>query len=90
MFLNSELDPLQRKKFFMYSFTHTSVPFPKCSVKLYMVPFKLFPGLHISRSCAMAKSLVFGGEHSENQLISDVLGPTKSHRYTCAFKKPSL
>ncbi|XP_073032745.1 uncharacterized protein [Primulina eburnea] len=81
MFLNSELDPLQRQKVFVYSFTHTSVPFPKSSVKLYMVPFKLFPGLRMSRSCAMDKSLVFGEEHPKNLLIYGVLGPTKSQRF---------
>ncbi|XP_073125999.1 uncharacterized protein [Henckelia pumila] len=81
IYLNSDLDQLQRQKIFMYSFTRTSIAIPKCGVKLYMVPFKLFSGLRISRSCAMAKSLVFGGEHSEKQLISGALGTTKSQRF---------
>ncbi|KZV46055.1 nephrocystin-3 [Dorcoceras hygrometricum] len=78
---NSELDELKRQKVFMCSFTHTSIPFPKCSGKLYMVPFKMFAGQSISRSCAIPKSLVFGDEHYGKQLTSCVSGPTNIQRF---------
>ncbi|KAG8381126.1 hypothetical protein BUALT_Bualt06G0090000 [Buddleja alternifolia] len=78
MYLKTPLDHLQLQKVFMYSCNTISVPSPKCSLKLYIVPLKSVSGQRSVRSFSTASSLGINGEHLERHAALGVLGPTNS------------
>ncbi|KAK4384835.1 hypothetical protein Sango_2607500 [Sesamum angolense] len=71
---------LQLQKVFVPSCAQIIVPFPKCSRKLYMVPFNRFSGRRGLRSFAVDSSLGVAGKHPESNVSSCVLGPNNFQR----------
>lgn len=68
---NTQLGHLQLQKLSVCACGRTSVPFPKHSRRLYVVPLNPFGEI--------------GGKHSQRHVISGVLGPAVSQRYKVYF-----
>ncbi|KAK6135326.1 hypothetical protein DH2020_030914 [Rehmannia glutinosa] len=75
MYLKPQSDHLQLRKLFVCSCTQLRVPFPKCSVRLYMVSFNPFYGRRGLRSFSVDSSSGVGGKHPERHVTSGVFGP---------------
>ncbi|KAL2226944.1 UNVERIFIED_CONTAM: hypothetical protein Sindi_2053100 [Sesamum indicum] len=73
-------DSLQLQEVFVPSCAQIIVPFPKCRLKLYMVPFNRFSGRHGLRSFAVDSLLRVAGKHPETDVSSGVLGPNNCQR----------
>ncbi|PIN27102.1 Kinesin light chain [Handroanthus impetiginosus] len=80
VYLKTQMDHLQFQKMFICSCAQISVPFPKCSRKLYMVPFNPSCGRRGVRSFAVDSSLEVGRRHPGRQGTSGVQGPNASQR----------
>lgn len=81
MCLKTRLDHLKLQKLFMCSCAQMSVGFPRCSLKLYMVPINPFYRRSHARSCAWGGSSEMRCKHHEILATSGVFGPNSSKRY---------
>lgn len=72
---------LQYQKMFACFNAQASVPFQKCSFKLYMVTLISFHGRWVLRRFTMDNLSGVGIKHPERHVISSVLNPNSSQRY---------
>ncbi|EYU25245.1 hypothetical protein ABFS82_06G019600 [Erythranthe guttata] len=75
MCLETQFDYLKLQKMFMFSSSQMIVRFPKCNLKLYMVPCNQIYGRSCMRSSAVGSSSEIRGKHDEGRATSSVFGP---------------